>query len=135
MSEARTIQTDDGQTGTLDDKGRLVIETPEGGTIYRINWREKRQGGGKHDENLALTMPATELYAIANDLIREIQADDLSRAEYLQSLAKAIEMLGIRIEDARSADNDSAAPLEGMATFRHPLLLQSSIRFQADFVS
>lgn len=136
MSEAaRIIHTDDGHTGQLDDRGRLVIKTPDGGTIYRVHYREKSAATGKHDENLALTMSPTRLYEIADDLIREIAADDLSRAEYMQSLAKAIEMLGIRIEDARSGDNDSAAPLEGMATFRHPLLLQSSIRFQADFVA
>ena len=44
MSEARTIQTDDGQTGTLDDKGRLVIETPEGGTIDHSS---RRVGEGR----------------------------------------------------------------------------------------
>lgn len=136
MSASQTIITDDGFSGTLDDKGRLVIDTPDGGVIYRINYKEKRApGAGKHSENLAVGRDPATLYALADDLIREIQADDLSRADYLQSLAKAIEMLGIRIEDSRSADNDSSAPLEGMSTFRHPLLMQSAIRFQADFVA
>lgn len=135
MSEARTITTDDGHTGVLDDQDRLVIDLGDGGTVYRINWREKRLENTKHGENLAVGMNPTRLYGIADDLIREIQADNISRADYLQSLAKAIDMLGIRVEDQRSSADDSSAPLEGMATFRHPLLLQSSIRFQADFVA
>lgn len=135
MTAARNIITDDGFEGTLDAQGRLNIPTADGGTIIRINWREKRPEFTRHGENLAVGMNPTRLYQLADDLIREIQADDLSRADYLQSLAKAIEMLGIRVEDQRSSDNDSSAPLEGMATFRHPLLLQSAIRFQADFVA
>lgn len=131
---ARTITTDDGMEGLLDDQGRLVIEA-DGGTIYRVRWREKKAGSGKHDENLALTLDSSTLYSLADDLIREIEADDLSRREYLESLARAIEMLGIRIEDVSASGADSAAPLPGMSTFRHPLLLQSSIRFQADFVA
>jgi hypothetical protein len=134
-TSVRTIRTDDGYTGTLDAQGRLNIPTPDGGTIIRINWQEKRSGKTSHGENLAVGMNPSKLYALADDLIREIQADDRTRADYLQTLAKAIEMLGIRIEEQRSSDNDSSAPLEGMATFRHPLLFQSAIRFQADFVA
>jgi len=134
VSEARTIITDDGQEGHLDGQGRLVINV-DGGQIFRVNWREKKPGNAKHEANLAEGMSPDELYQISDDLLRDIAADDLSRAEYLQSLAKAIEMLGIRIEDPHSANNDSSAPLEGMSTFRHPLLLQAAIRFQADFVA
>lgn len=133
---ARQITTDDGQVGTVDAQGRLVIPTNDGGVIYRPRWREKKaKGSAKHADNLAETISDAKLAELADELLREIQADDLSRREYLDSLAKAIEMLGIRLEDPRSADNDSSAPLEGMSTFRHPLLLQAAIRFQADFVA
>lgn len=136
MSDAaRKITTDDGMEGVLDDAGRLVIPQPDGGVIYRVNWREKTTESTQHTANLATTQSETALYTLADELLREIDADDRSRREYLDSLAKAIEMLGIRLEDPHSADNDSSAPLEGMSTFRHPLLLQSAIRFQADFVA
>jgi hypothetical protein len=132
---ARTIQTDDDQEGTLDEQGRLHIPTPDGGIIIRTNWRQKAAGASKHNANLAETLDPNRLSALADDLIREIQADDQSRREYMDSLAKAIEWLGTRVEDASTAMNDTAAPLEGMSTYRHPLLLQSAIRFQADFVT
>lgn len=135
MSDSARIETDDGYSGTLDDQGRLVIDTPDGGTLYRINWKRKRTGGARHDENLAETLDSNRLYEVADDLLREIAADDMSRREYLESLAKAIEMLGIRLEDAISSGADSTAPLPGMSSFRHPLLLQAAIRFQADFVA
>lgn len=132
---ARKILTDDGMEGVLDDKGRLQISTPEGGVIIRTDWRQKRTATDKHGDNLADTLDLNKLSALADDLLREIQADDMSRREYLESLGKAVEMLGTRVEDAASAANDTSAPVEGTSTFRHPLLLQSSIRFQADFVA
>ncbi len=133
---AKIIQTDDGYEGTVDEAGRLAIPTPEGCVIYRTSWRpKKRSGASKHDENLALELPAEQLGQLGSDLLREIEADDRSRAEYLQTLAKGVEWLGVRVEDAAGAANDSSAPLEGMSTFRHPLLLQAAIRFQADFIA
>lgn len=136
MSEARSIETDDGHTGTLDDKGRLVIELPDGGTIYRVGWKEKSKSGNtKHGANLALTASESTLFMMADDLLRDIEADDMTRREYLETLAKAIEMLGVRMEDPKSSADDSSAPLEGMSSFRHPLLFQTAIRFQADFQS
>lgn len=136
MSDAAvTIETEDGQFGIVDGQGRLVIPTKDGGTIYRLNWRSKASKTSSHGENIALGMDSSALYGLADDIVREVQADEISRREYIESLAKAIEMLGIKLEDPRAADNDSSAPLEGMSSFRHPLLLQSAIRFQADFVS
>jgi hypothetical protein len=131
----RTVETDDGLTGSLDERGRLAIPTPEGGVIYRTNWREKSKVGGKHTENLALTLDPTALAGLADELLREIAADDMSRREYIESLAKAVDLLGTRIEDNASAASESSAPVDGTSTFRHPLLLQSTIRFQADFVA
>jgi hypothetical protein len=136
MSDAAlTIETDDGEIGRIDGSGRLIIDQPDGGMIVRPNWKKKSATSAKHSANLALDLDPHTLARIADELLREVQADDNSRREYLESLAKAIEMLGIRLEDPRSADNDSSAPLEGMSSFRHPLLLQSAIRFQADFVA
>lgn len=135
MSAAlQTIDTPDGP-GTLDDKGRLRIETPDGGIIIRRDWKQQPQESGKHTDNLALGMTEAALGALADDLLRGIQADELSRAEWLQGLADAVDMLGLRLKKAGATADDSAAPLEGMSTFDHPLLLQAVIRFQADFVA
>lgn len=138
MSEtARTIETDDGYTGTVDEAGRLVVDLPGGAKLYRTDYRQAitDRAAKKHNANLAESLDGAYLARLADDLLREIEADERSRSAYLDTLARAIEMLGIRIEDAAGASNDSSAPLEGMSTFRHPLLLQSAIRFQADFVA
>ena len=131
---ARTIQTEDGP-GVLDSAGRLRIETPEGGIIIRRDWKAPQsEETKKHTANLALDMSEYALNALGDDLLRGIEADKLSRSEWLQGLADAVEMLGLRLKKAAAGD-DEAAPLEGMSTFDHPLLLQAVIRFQADFVS
>jgi hypothetical protein len=132
---ARQVETDDGP-GTLDARGRLHIETPDGGIIIRTNWRAPVEADdGKHTANLALKMSDAALAVLADDLLRGIQADDLSRREWLQGLADAVEMLGLRLKKSGASADDGAAPLEGMATYDHPLLLQAVIRFQADFVA
>lgn len=136
MSAAlQTIQTDDGP-GQVDATGALRIQTPEGGILIRRDWkRPQTEESKKHTANLAVGMTDAALSQLADELLRGIQADELSRAEWLQGLADAVEMLGLRLKKTAASGDDSAAPLEGMATFDHPLLLQAVIRFQADFVS
>ena len=62
MSDAaRKITTDDGMEGVLDDAGRLVIPQPDGGVIYRVNWREKTTESTQHTANLATAQSETAL--------------------------------------------------------------------------
>lgn len=129
------VETDDG-LGTVDDQGRLQIELDDGSLIIRPDWRKASQGASKkHNANLALGMTDTALSVLAEDLLRGIRADDASRSEWLEGLAKAVEMLGIVLKKGGAAGDDAAAPVEGMSVFDHPCLLQACIRFQADFVS
>lgn len=136
MSAAlQQIETEDGP-GTVDERGRLHIETPDGGIIIRTDWRKPDEGESKkHAANLAEHMSDGALGALADDILRGIQADEASRQEWLQGLANAVEMLGLVLKKSGASADDSAAPLDGMSTFDHPLLLQACIRFQADFVS
>jgi hypothetical protein len=132
----RHIETDDGP-GTVDDQGRLRIDTPDGGIIIRTQWRRAESPGEtrKHTSNLADGLSDTALGVLADEILRGIDADKLSRQEWLLGLADSVEMLGLRLKKSGASADDSAAPLEGMSTFDHPLLLQASIRFQADFVT
>jgi hypothetical protein len=120
----------------VDDRGRLHIETPDGGLIIRSQWKgADNTESKKHTANLADGMSKMQLAVLADELLRGIQADELSRREWLEGLATSVEMLGLQLKRSGAAADDSAAPLEGMSSFDHPLLLQAVIRFQADFVS
>lgn len=136
MSASQQIQTPEG-LGTVDEKGRLVIELDDGGLLIKTDWKPKQAANDgesrKHTGNLAEGMSEYKLSEIGEDILRGIQSDELSRREWLEGLTEAVEMLGLRVKKPGASSDDSAAPLEGMSTFDHPILLQSTLRFQADF--
>lgn len=82
------------------------------------------------DGNLATVLDDGILSSIAMELLEGIEADDQSRAEWLQDRADGIKLLGLKLEDPRSSN--SSAPVEGMSVVRHPLLLDAVTRFQAN---
>ena len=62
--------------------------------------------------------------------MEDIEKDNQSRKEWLETRAAGIQLLGLKLEEPRSGLD--SATLEGMSTIRHPLLLESSLRFQAN---
>lgn len=135
-SNWKVAVSSDGDTGRIDPRtGHLHVETPEGGLLIRRAWHAKQEGRRGHDDNLALGLAQDKLGTIGDDLLRGIEADDRSRQEYLETIATAIGMLGLKIEEAAGDAGGSDAPVEGMSRIRHPLLLKACIRFQADFTA
>jgi len=80
--------------------------------------------------NLADVIDETVLGSIGMELLDGIEADDQSRAEWLQDRANGVKLLGLKLEDPKSGN--SSAPVEGMSVVRHPLLLEAITRFQAN---
>ena len=89
-----------------------------------------------HDKfyaNLTAKMDEGELNTIASELLEGIRRDDESRREHLEMLSEGFKLLGLVIETATTTSVSSSAPLEGMSTVRHPLLLEAcSLLFQAN---
>ncbi len=81
--------------------------------------------------NLAKEIDPGELSRIAGDLLTSIQYDEDSRKDWLDMRARGIKLLGLKLEEPRGDMGASSAPVEGMSTIRHPLLLEATIRFQA----
>jgi hypothetical protein len=101
--------------------------------VYHRDPRPNRDESGDddHDANLAEQLEDDVLSAIASDLIEGIEEDNRSRAEWLSNRSKAVTLLGLMTENPRT-DASSGAAVEGMSTVRHPLLLEASVRFQAN---
>ena len=85
----------------------------------------------EHGENIAELLSDEVLAAIAIDVIEGIEEDDRSRADWLAMRSKAIDLLGLKIEEPKG-DVANGPAGEGMATVRHPLFLEASVRFQAN---
>ena len=112
--------------------GATEVDLPDGSVVIDFEPQRKREKSDKFNANLAEELDEAELNRIAQELMEGIEADDQSRQEWLATRARGIDLLGLKLEEPRSDAGSSSAPLEGMSTVRHPLLLEAVLRFQAN---
>lgn len=118
---------------SLED-GALKIEHPDGAVTIDFNPDTSdpdKQTKGFY-ENLASKIDDSELNTIASNLLRDIELDIQSRMDWMEMRAKGIMLLGLKIEDQQDPADSSSAPFEGMSRIRHPILLEATVRFQAN---
>ena len=130
------IDLDEGNHAiTFDKDGVARIEHGDGSVTFDEN--PDRNGGEEPDEddfyrNLANEIGDEELGLIASELLTGIELDDQSRKDWLDTRASFIRMLALKTEEPRGDAGTSSAPLEGMSSIRHPLMLEATIHFQAN---
>lgn len=125
-----------GSRVSFDDSGMRIEH--EDGSVTFPDLDGKGPGASDVDDdptdfyrNLAGRMDNGRLAEIASDLLTGIDMDISSRKDWMDSRATGIRLLALKIEEPRGDLGTSSAPLEGMSTFRHPMLLEATIRFQA----
>lgn len=127
----------DGRSGTVNpDTGGLLVFNDDGSMdeLDERDWRPARRAGSiKHYDNLVDVLDSNEVARLGDEVWRGVTADIQSRRDYMEMTAEAIRMLGLRLDPPRSDAGGSGAPLEGMSTVRHPLLLEACLGFQSDF--
>lgn len=104
-------ENDDGSL-TVDFKPKLKSEIPDDKGFYA---------------NLAEHIEDGELSRISAELLDGIQRDDDSRREWLETRARGISLLGLKLNEPKGE-----ATSEGVSTVQHPLLLEATLRFQAN---
>ena len=130
------------------DEGGDRPETDAGGNILRIEHDdgsitialdgqpvEKAQKSGAPRgwfDNLVDDIAEADRNSIAVDLLDGIDADLSSRKDWIEARTQGLALLGIKIELPGIAGAVDGAPIEGMSKVRHPLLLESVLRFQAN---
>lgn len=127
------VHSGDPDAVRVDEKtGAIEIPLPDGSVMIDLGGKDDdAENGDDFSANLAEVLGDAELNLMAEDLLRGIQSDDESRSSWLQTRAAGIDILGLKLEQPRGDVGASSAPLEGMATVRHPLLLEAVLRFQA----
>lgn len=116
------------------EDGALKVEHPDGSVTIDLNPPEENKSGTDDegfDDNLAIDMDDQELESISSALIDGIDRDNQSRAKWLETRALGIGLLGLELEKPRAGTGSESAPIEGMSTVRHPLLLEATVSFQA----
>lgn len=138
--DVSTDAPDDGPGSSYVDKstGALVTELDDGSVEINFDYNPLRssQGQTSGDDfkaNLADHVTEDVLGAVANELLMAVDTDNQSRQTWLDTRAHGIRLLGLDLSDpqASSADSTSTAVV-GQSTVRHPLLLESTIGFQAN---
>jgi hypothetical protein len=113
--------------------GATVTELPDGSAEIDLSGeKERKPKSDKFSANLALEMEDTDLNRISTEILEGIKRDDDSRQEHLEMIAEGMKLLGLVIESSNGSSASSSAPLEGMSTVRHPLLLEACQLFQAN---
>lgn len=135
LDESVTFDVDLGEIapGVSIKDGALLVENQDGSATVDFNpdLSDPDKGGSKDFYgNLANKLDEGKLAEIASDLLDGIQRDEQSRTEWLATRATGIKLLGLKLDEPRG-DIGAGAPLEGMSTVRHPLLLESTVAFQA----
>lgn len=121
----------------IDEKGNILrIEHDDGSVTVSLDG-SPLNGAAERDplewfDNLVDDIDSTELYRIADMLLRGIDDDIESRRDWIEDRATGINLLGLKVEIPGVQGASDGAPVEGMSKVRHPLLLEAVLRFQAN---
>jgi len=155
LSPAVRLQddTEDAAIGPMDvtvadaDEGADVPEFDQDGALLRIDHGDgsitvsldgkpiedsEEKGPSGWFDNLVEDISDMELGSIAEDLLRGIDDDLMSRKEWVEDRAQGMKLLGLKIELPGIQGSNDGAPVEGMSKVRHPLLQEAVLRFQAN---
>ena len=136
VDDSQPVIGDDGGKELFDDKGNVIrIEYPDGSIMVSVGGKPIRQAEEAPRgwySNLAEEINEMELNIVANDLLTAIDADNRSRAEWLETVAEGIKLLGTKLNMPSANSPAEGAAVEGMSTVVHPALLQAVLRFQAN---
>jgi len=104
-------------------------ENPDGSLSLDFAPKVEKKDGAKSGwfDNLADEIDAGELSRIASELLEGITLDDQSRRDWLETRARGIALLGLKLNEPKGE-----ATSEGVSTVQHPLLLEAVLRFQAN---
>lgn len=114
------VDTETGQIAVEQEDGSMKV-TSGGGA-------NKAAFDAAFDANLAEHVGETELASIAQQLLRGIDADDRARRDWVDTVNKGLDYLGIKLEDASS----KVATDGGISRTHHTMLLESVMRSWAN---
>lgn len=127
------LETDAPDAVSVGKNGEVKIEQPDGSVVIDFAPQPKKaDDNGKWFANLAERLDDGKLGMIAEELLTAIAADEQTRSDDMATRARIIELLGLKVEAPRTDIGSSSAPLEGMSSVRHPILLEACLRFQAN---
>lgn len=111
--------------GVTTPDGQLVVEHPDG-SIEITEAPKPERGPSRFDDNLVEEMSVTDLGSLAADLLIGIEDDIQGRREWVDTYTKGMDLLGLKVEERSNAKFRKRT-----STVRHPVLLESIVKFQS----
>lgn len=119
----------DAQTIIIDpDTGAIVTHNVDGSATVDLNPQSTTSKPTDFDANLAMHMNETDLGMVGGDIMQGIESDLQSRAELEAIYNKAIDLLGLKLEEASTEITSYGT----VSKVYHPLLLEAVVRSQAN---
>lgn len=130
LHEEPKAPTLDSSTGAIEEDvgdgnilihldGVIAAELPDASTL-------------PFDANLADYIDPTALGVIAEEVLQGINSDIQSRSDWIQTRAKGIDLLALKVEEPKSPAAGTGTGAEGQAVVRSNVLLEAVLRFQAN---
>ena len=114
-----------GHVTTIDDDGGVTIDTDPNAAD------PGKKIDTKHGDNLALHISPQDLDTLANAIWEGVENDLKIRGDFEKIFEEGIDLLGMKMEKA-----SSQASSEGTVSKVHsPLLLETTVKYQANFVA
>lgn len=109
----------------------LDVQVVPDGAPPSIDMPMEEPGGddasADHRANLADFLEEEDLETIASELIELVEADDTSRADWIETYTSGLDYLGFKGEDR-------SEPFKGSSGVYHPVLTESVVRFQSNAI-
>lgn len=116
--------------------GAVETTLPDGAVVVQLNPPASDNDASpdikKFYDNLVDKVKDGKLGIICDDLMEQIQADDNSRQQTLQTRARGLGLLGLQLEQPKSGVGDSAGSADGMSVVTNPLLLEACLKAWAN---
>ena len=135
LSQVARARVPDEEIDLLSPEPAIEIEHDDGTVTVSFGGMQKQRPEETNENwfrNLADELDDQVLAQIGSEVVEGVDADDTSRQPWLEDQARIIEMLGLRLEEPRTSASGDSGELAGMSTVKSPLLLESTLRFQAN---
>lgn len=110
------------------DTGVVTTHNEDGSAIVDFEPKTNREKPNNFDANLAVYMDPSALSDLGEEIIQGIDSDIESRSEWTSLYNKAIDLLGLKMEEASS----DITTYGTVSKVYHPLLLEAVVRSQAN---
>lgn len=110
------------------DTGAVHSENADGSVTISFGGESAEDKESEFDDNLALSIPESELNGMGEEILRGIEEDIRSRQDWEMTYNRGIDLLGLKLEDPTSDVSASG----NVSKVHHPILIEAVVRYQAN---